>query len=205
MIEMLKDISDYIFNHKEYKTLGQAGERHLYRALIDLGVKKNQIFRNVYIRHPNSKLTEIDVAVVSRKGVLVFERKAYNGHVYGDGNKDKWIQCIGKQKNYFLSPVLQNEYHVRAMRHFLKESGVDAPVIPFIVMSRDAKWTLKNIKPEWNIIEHNGDFAKVYSRIADFPEMIRHYKKICALMRDSERPPENVREEHLQSLGSKRD
>lgn len=77
------DLWDMLSNRHEYKTLGQGGERFLYRELIRLGVPESQIFRNVYIpvHDKTNKTTEIDLLVLSKKGILVFEHKTYQGTV----------------------------------------------------------------------------------------------------------------------------
>lgn len=46
----ITDILDYILHHSEHKTLGQSGERFLYRELQRHGVSRKQMFRNVYFQ-----------------------------------------------------------------------------------------------------------------------------------------------------------
>ncbi|MBQ7529857.1 NERD domain-containing protein, partial [bacterium] len=62
--------------------------------------------RNVYIRTPNGT-TEIDLIVLSRKGLLVFECKNYNGNIYGDGRRKKWIQYLGRKSFISLTQSLK--------------------------------------------------------------------------------------------------
>lgn len=113
---------DKLHNPAEYETLGKSGERVLYRELVALGVPKSQIFRNVYIPvlgRPG-KTTEIDLLILSKKGILIFEHKTYHGKIYGDGRLRKWTQYY-HGKRTFLSPVEQNRYHAKCLREFLKE------------------------------------------------------------------------------------
>lgn len=139
------DIIDIILHPREYANLGDAGERFLYRALIKLGVPKDQIFRNVYIPAPDGRLTEIDLLIVCKKGILVIENKAFNGIIYGDGEHNRWIQYLGGKKSYFLSPVIQNRYHKKCLKEYIKNR---VPVTTFIAHSADGTWKIKNLQPE---------------------------------------------------------
>lgn len=114
---------DKLRHPAEYETLGKSGERVLYCELVALGVLKSQIFRNVYIPvlgRPG-KTTEIDLLILSKKGILIFEHKTYHGKIYGDGRSRKWTQYY-HGKRTFLSPVEQNRYHAKCLREFLKEA-----------------------------------------------------------------------------------
>lgn len=90
---------DKIKHPEEWKTIGSSGERILYITLTKkFQIPENQIFRNVYIPTRNGKTSEIDLLVVSKKGLFVFECKNYGGNIYGDANREKWIQYLGKKR-----------------------------------------------------------------------------------------------------------
>ena len=192
--------SDRIEHPEEYKTKGAAGERLTYLQLIkDYGVPENQILRNVYI--PTRRgTTEIDLLIVSKKGVLIFECKNYSGNIYGDGNRDKWIQYLGGTKNYFLSPVAQNRYHAARLREYFKDIK-DLPVIPFVVTIGNANWKLKNIKPEDNVLYWTGvRFGDVYNSLEDSAVMKANINRILSALKKFERPDETVRQAHIEAL-----
>ena len=74
--------SDRFKNPEEYKDTGSAGERIFFTTLRDkIHVPEKQILRNVYIPTANGKTSEIDILVVSKKGLLVFECKNYAGNI----------------------------------------------------------------------------------------------------------------------------
>ncbi|MBQ3353151.1 NERD domain-containing protein [Candidatus Saccharibacteria bacterium] len=74
--------SDRFKNPEEYKDTGSAGERIIFTTLRDkIHVPEKQILRNVYIPTANGKTSEIDILVVSKKGLLVFECKNYAGNI----------------------------------------------------------------------------------------------------------------------------
>lgn len=193
------------FKHpEEYKTKGMAGERSAFLELTrKYHVPENQILRNVYIPTKNGT-TEIDLLVISKKGLLVFECKNYSGNVYGDGNHDKWVQYLGKTRNYFLSPVVQNRYHAKCLKEYFH--GIeDLPVISFVVTTGNANWKLKNIKPEDHVLFWTGvRFGDVYSKLENSEVMAKNFRKIYASLKKLERPDETVRQAHIESLKQKR-
>lgn len=102
--------SDRFKNPEEYKDAGSTGERIIYTTLRDkIHIPEKQILRNVYIPTADGKTSEIDLLVVSRKGLLVFECKNYAGNIYGDMKRKKWIQYLGKQKNFFYNPFFAEQ------------------------------------------------------------------------------------------------
>lgn len=202
----LLDIFDYIFHHSEHKTLGQSGERHLYLELRRQGVPCGRILRNVYIPaltqdgQPNGKTTEIDLLVFSPKGVLIFEHKAYSGKIYGDGRHQKWVQYLGGQKNYFLSPVEQNRYHKFCLQNFI---GPDAPIYTFITRSQCGTWKISHLPEDAHFLQGDGDFCRIYKKLP--PAKIS--AKTIATFRQKfqllSRPTDGTREEHITNFNHK--
>lgn len=191
---------DKLRHPEEYRGKGAAAERNLYLVLQrKYHIPAEQIFRNVYIPTP-SGTTEIDLLVVSRKGILVFECKDYHGNIYGDGDHPRWIQYCGRQKNYFLSPVVQNRTHLKHLSAFLKDfPGI--PLVPLVVTTTGAKWHLKNIDLNDHVLGVTGvHFCDVYSNLSDFPGMSRYYRPLCRIFRELERPSPVVRAQHIQNL-----
>ena len=81
---------DKICHPEEWTDEGKSGEQIVYRTLIDqIHVPENQILRNVYVPTTGGKTSEIDLLVVSKKGLLVFECKNYAGNIYGDAQRNK--------------------------------------------------------------------------------------------------------------------
>lgn len=75
-LALLQSCIDKLRHSKEWKDTGKSGEQILYRTLVDkFYVPVNQILRNVHIPTSDSKTSEIDLLVVSKKGLLVFECK----------------------------------------------------------------------------------------------------------------------------------
>lgn len=124
---------DKLRHPEEWKDASKSGEQIVYRTFVDKNhVLENQILRNVYISTSDGKTSEIDLLVVSKKGLLVFECKNYGGNIYGDAKRPKWIQYLGRKKSYFYNPLMQNHAHVRHLKKYLKEFG-DLPAISMVV------------------------------------------------------------------------
>ena len=104
------------------RKIGDIGEDKLYLALRNkINIPDNQILRNVYIPTHNGKTTEIDMIVVSKKGLLVFECKNYSGRIYGNMYSKQWTQYVGKKKYPVPNPFMQNHYHVKCLQEYLKQ------------------------------------------------------------------------------------
>lgn len=196
----ITDILDYILHHSEHKTLGQSGERFLYRELQRHGVSRKQMFRNVYIPAftedgwPNDKTTEIDLLVISQKGLLVFEHKAYSGKIYGDGHNKQWVQYLGNKKNFFLSPVEQNRYHRFCLQKFL---GTSIPIYTFITHSQCGNWKVRNLPENAHFLNARGSFRRFYNQLppATIPQTM--IDALQQKFRVLSRPTDGTREEHI--------
>ncbi|MBQ3436742.1 NERD domain-containing protein [Candidatus Saccharibacteria bacterium] len=42
----------------------------------------------------------------------------------------RWIQYIGREKNHFYSPLLQNKNHAKYLKNFLARDKIEVPIIP---------------------------------------------------------------------------
>ena len=53
-------------------TRGERSERRVILELLKEGINPRAIFHDLYIRKPNGEFTQIDLAVATRVGVIVF-------------------------------------------------------------------------------------------------------------------------------------
>ena len=189
------------FKHPdEYATKGSTGERSAYLSLTKkFGFMPEQIFRNVYVP-TNSGTTEIDILVVSKKGLLVFECKNYSGTIYGDGRKKHWVQYLGGKKFFFLNPTWQNRAHIRHLKELF--AGIDdLPIIPFVVTTGNANWKLRNIDPSDHVLHWTGQHLdSVYRKLPDWRNANNHYVQVCNRLRSFERPDDVIKKEHVNRL-----
>ncbi len=196
---------DKIRNPGEWKSIGGAGERTVFLTLRNkFHVPDNQILRNVYIPTIGGGTSEIDILVVSKKGLLVFECKNYGGNIYGDINKGQWLQYIGKEKYHFYNPFLQNRTHVKHLKNYLGEEFGDLPIIPFVVTIVRGKWKVRNLGPDDYLLGYNCKFEDIYEKLEDSELMAKNFKKILRKLTPLERPGEDIRQKHVDSIVGKK-
>nr|MCR4752799.1 NERD domain-containing protein [Candidatus Saccharibacteria bacterium] len=188
---------DKIRHPEEWTDEGKSGEQIIYRTLIDqIHVPENQILRNVYVPTEDSKTSEIDLLVVSKKGLLVFECKNCAGNVYGDARRNKWIQYLGKKKSFFYNPFMQNRSHVKHLKKYLEAYG-DIPMIPMVTTITRGNWKVKNYGPEDYLLGYNSHLKEILAKTPDSELMAQRFKAIMAKLQPLSRPDEAVRQEHI--------
>ena len=191
---------DMLRHPEEWKDLGKSGEQIAYITLINkIHVPGNQIFRNVYIPTADGKTSEIDLLVVSKKGLLVFECKNYAGNIYGDMKYDKWIQYLGKKKSYFYNPILQNRSHAKHLKKFLAEFG-DLPVIPLVATIARGEWKVKNLGETDYLLGYNCHLKDILDATPDSELMAKHFRAILGKLTPLSRPGEDIEKKHVEQI-----
>lgn len=99
-------------------TRGEESERKVILNLLKEGINPKAIFHDLYIQKPNREYTQIDVAVATKAGIIVFEVKDYSGWIFGNEHQKYWTQILafGKEKHRFYNPVMQNYGHIQVIR-----------------------------------------------------------------------------------------
>lgn len=125
-------------------TRGEWSERRVVLELLKEGINPKAIFHDLYIQKPNGQYTQVDVAVATKAGIIVFEVKDYGGWIFGNEHQKYWTQLLayGKEKHRFYNPVMQNSGHIQAIRQCLSQnSGI--PIYSVIVFFGNSE--LKNV------------------------------------------------------------
>ncbi|MBR3131301.1 NERD domain-containing protein [Candidatus Saccharibacteria bacterium] len=195
---------DKIKHPEEWKDAGSSGERVLYNALIKkFYVPEEQIFRNVYIPAKNGTTSEIDLIVVSKKGLFVFECKNYGGRIYGDAKYNEWLQYIGSKKESFYNPLLQNKTHVKILKELLEKNDIRIPIVPLVSVTSRGEWKVRNLGDEDYILGVNCHFGTIYHAMPDLERMSECFKPIIGILSRYSRPDSSIREEHIVSIRKK--
>jgi hypothetical protein len=131
---------------------GRYGEYLAFKKLEKLENSGSKFLFNVYIPKNNDETTEIDVLMISPKGLFVFESKNYSGWIFGSENQKNWYQTLPagrgrSHKENFYNPIMQNRSHIKHLKAFL---GTDIPVRSIIVFSD--RCTLKSVQIKSNDI-----------------------------------------------------
>ena len=129
------------------KFRGFMGEFWVKQELKKLPKDKYIVLNDIMIKEKGST-HQIDHLIISQFGIFVIEMKNYYGLILGDEYKEKWIQYLGKKKNYFKNPIYQNYGHVKALEELLKLDN--NLFIPIVCFSNQVKL---NIKTKSNVIQ----------------------------------------------------
>ena len=96
---------------------GRLGEYLIYEKLCFLEGDEARFLCNLYIPNGKGNTTELDVVLISKSGVYVFESKNYSGWIFGNENQQYWTQTLlsgGKsRKERFYNPIRQNRSHIK--------------------------------------------------------------------------------------------
>lgn len=138
--------------HKEQKlieevtptTRGEWSERRVILDLLRVGINPKAIFHDLYIPTASGGYTQVDVAVATKAGIIVFEVKDYSGWIFGSEHQRYWTQLLayGKEKHRFYNPVMQNAGHIKAIRRCLPHNP-SIPIYSVIVFFGSSEF--KNI------------------------------------------------------------
>jgi hypothetical protein len=106
---------------------GTSSEHELISTLLDYGISPKAIFHDLYVKNGKYGFAQIDVAVATRVGIIVFEVKDYSGWIFGRGKDMKWTQGFydkynrSKHTYRFHNPILQNESHIKILQKQSKQ------------------------------------------------------------------------------------
>lgn len=193
---------DKMIHPEEWSDTGKSGERIVYNTLLSqFHIPEKYILRNVYVPTKDGGTTEIDILVVSRKGLLVFECKNYAGKIYGDAQKQKWIQYLGNKRSYFYNPFMQNRGHVNSLRIFL--SGYDVPIIPFLVTVTRGNWKVKHFGAEDYLLGYNCHLKEILNEREDSDSMLQHVDGILKKLQPLSRPGKETHDAHIARVSHK--
>lgn len=126
---------------------GRLGEYLIYKYLKKFEERGAKFLFNVYVPKNDEETTEIDVLMISSKGLFVFESKNYSGWIFGCDDQKYWYQTLpsrkGSQKEKFYNPVWQNNTHITYLKSLI---GNKPPIYSIITFSN--RCTLKHVNIE---------------------------------------------------------
>ncbi len=130
----------YKITHKKYHKVrfnkGFLGEYMIYKNLLQYEKKGARFLYNCYLPKDNNGTTEIDVIMIYRSGIYVFESKNYGGWIFGSETGRTWTQVLpnGREsrKEHFLNPIIQNKLHIKCLKTLI---GAEYPIHSMIVFS----------------------------------------------------------------------
>ena len=107
-----------IYEDYKYKFLEQS-EIRLIEMLREIGFEEKQIFYNLYIP-VGQNYQQIDVCVVCKIGIIVFEVKDFAGWIFGGVDEKYWYHTYRHQEKYKMyNPIRQNNVHISCMKRII--------------------------------------------------------------------------------------
>lgn len=209
-----RESSYYKITHNLYIKLklnfdiGAKGEYLTYIKLRKYEEDGGKFLFNIYLPKGEEKTTEIDVLLIHKTGLYVFESKNYSGWIFGKENERNWTQSIpqGKssKKEHFLNPIWQNKLHIKCLNDVLNE---DLPVHSIIVFSercelKKVELQSKNVKViKRDILKDLIDkiSAAAEKRIDD-NKISEIYEKLYPLTQVSDK----IKQKHIEDIESEK-
>lgn len=93
---------------------GTRSERQMVLQLLKNGIPAQAIFHDLYFINKSGTISQVDLVVATKVGIIVFEIKEYSGWLFGTGDQTNWTQVLayGKEKYQFYNPIIQNQKHI---------------------------------------------------------------------------------------------
>ena len=144
------------------KFRGFMGEFWLKLELKKLPKNKYKLLNDIMIEDEKGT-HQIDHIVISKYGIFVIETKNYYGLILGNQYKEKWYQCLGKNKYAFHNPMYQNYGHVKALSNALNLN--EEVFIPIVCFSNQVKLKVTSNKPVVQVDTINRNILKYTEEI----------------------------------------
>lgn len=192
-----------------FRDKGKYGEYQTYKKLKTFEKSGAKFLFNLYIPKGEGETTEIDVLMLSTKGLFVFESKNYSGWIFGDEERKNWYQTLPQgrgrsHKESFYNPIMQNRTHIKHLKTLL---GEETPMYSIITFSE--RCTLKSVQVKSQDIHviNRYDVARVVSRICNqIPDEYLSENQVEALynkLYSCTQVDEKTRAQHIADIESK--
>lgn len=141
----------YVIVGRRYNILnsGRRGEKQLFRAVKRLS-GNNIVFCNLPVRYKRGR-SELDMLIISHKGIIIVEVKNHSGTIQGNWKADKW-----EQRKYYRdkntsqqmdNPIKQMRRQRDIVKSILNAAGEDVWIDTVLYFSSD------NVKLKLNLRE----------------------------------------------------
>ena len=168
VVKRYKESTYYRDTHLSYwavrHDVGRWGEYLTYKYLQFYEQQGAKFLFNCYLSKDNGETTEVDVMMIHKSGIYVFESKNYSGWIFGNEKSKTWTQTLPQgrksHKEHFLNPIMQNKLHIKWLINALENENF--PIHSIIVFSE--RCTLKKVEvtsPDIKVIKRENVKAVV--------------------------------------------
>lgn len=106
-----------------WKVINNKGTHGEYRMsqVLDTTPFEKKLIYNVYLpKKKEDETTEVDIIMISSKGIYVIENKNYAGWIFGNEKDQKWCETLKGKKYFFYNPIKQNNTHIKYLENLLQ-------------------------------------------------------------------------------------
>jgi hypothetical protein len=188
---------------KHYR--GTNTERKLVLRLLKYGIPAQSIFHDLYVKKSSDNFSQIDLVVVTKVGIIVFEVKDYSGWIFGKGNQNQWTQVLayGQEKYRFYNPIMQNNGHIIALKKQLKQFE-NLPFYSVIVFYGNCELKDVSFIPEGTFLAYSERVKDVINTIMNKNEPVNYSDEfeIIRVLKEAVQNGENVeiRKRHIKNV-----
>jgi hypothetical protein len=192
---------------KIIKSRGLYGEFLIFYTLEKIDCDHKYLLTNVYLPNGEGELTEIDLLMLTRKGIIVIESKNYSGWIFGDERHKMWTQTLkGGKRQQFFNPVWQNKGHIAALKKYVAKIHDDA-IFSFIVFSERCE--LKKITTSSKnlfVIKRGKLNSEIIKVLDSNPYLLTEEEvdQIYIELKKMTQVSESVKENHIKSIEIKK-
>jgi hypothetical protein len=157
---------------------GTRTERELVLRLLKQGIPSQAIFHDLYLKKPNGGYSQIDLVVVAKVGIIVFEVKEYSGWIFGNGKHKEWTKVLayGQERYRFYNPILQNNNHIGELRKKLRQFA-NIPFFSIVVFYGDCELKDISFVPDNTFIVKSSRVLEVLNIILTTNELAQYSDK----------------------------
>lgn len=167
---------------------------------------ENRLLSNLYIPKEDGTNTEIDLLMINKTGLYVFESKNYSGWIFGDEKSKTWMQSLnGGKKNKFFNPIWQNKGHINALANVLKDIE-SIFMFSYIVFSercelKKVSFTSENVA----VVKRNRLLPTLKSDINKRVEILSSSQitDLYELLKTYTHADDNKKKQHIESIRNK--
>ncbi len=96
---------------------GAYGEYLIYQKLRQFEKYGARFLFNCYLPKNDGETSEIDILMIYRSGIYVFESKNFSGWIFGNESSKMWTQSLkngrSSRKERFYNPIMQNRTRIK--------------------------------------------------------------------------------------------
>ena len=210
-VKKYKEETYYKITHVSYYSAthdtGRYGEYLIYKKLKEFEQQGAKFLFNIYVPKKDEETTEIDVIMISRKGLFVFESKNYSGWIFGSDNQRYWYQTLptGRRKSHkekFYNPIFQNNTHIKYLKSLIGENYPFHSIITF-----SERCTLKDInlhKSDVSVINRYQVFSTIASIYNNTEDLLTdmQVEEVYNTLYPHSQIDETIKQKHIEDINN---